>query len=143
MTIQEITIYREIQRNTENAMKAIDAISDKVEDKELALQMSKQSIKYAEIYNQAAKQLVAGKAEGYRGSAMANMMLRTGINYNTLFNTSTGHLAELMIKGSNMGILEMEKILKHNNNAEQGAVSLAQQLIEFEQGNIKSLKSYL
>lgn len=143
MKSQEVAIYREIQRNTEMAMKAIDTISDKVYDDSLALQISRQSIKYSELHNAASKQLVAAKAESYRGSHMADMMLKTGIHCNTMLNTSTGHIAEMMIKGSNNGILEMSKILNHNREAGEKPVALAKQLIDFEEKNVESLKSYL
>lgn len=143
MESQEAAVYREIQRNTEMAMKAIDTISGKVYDDDLALQISRQSLKYAELYNEASKQLMAGKAERYQGNALADAMLRTGIHYNTMLNTSTGHIAEMMIKGSNNGILEMEKVLKHNERAGERSTALAQQLIDVEQKNIKRLKDYL
>ena len=143
MESQEAAVYREIQRNTEMAMKAIDTISGQVYDDDLALQISRQSLKYAELYNEASKQLMAGKAERYQGNALADAMLRTGIHYNTMLNTSTGHIAEMMIKGSNNGILEMEKVLKHNERAGERSTALAQQLIDVEQKNIKRLKDYL
>lgn len=143
MKPQEIEVYREIQKNTEMAMKAIDTISDKVYDDQLALQISRQSIKYSELHNEASKQLVAAKAEPYRGNYLSDMMLKAGINYNTMLNTSTGHIAELMIKGSNNGILEMSKILNHNQEAGERPVALAQQLIDFEEKNVNSLKHYL
>ena len=70
-------------------------------------------------------------------------MLKTAIHYNTMLNTSTGHIAEMMIKGSNNGILEMEKVLKHNEKAGERSTALAQQLIDLEEKNIKRLKDYL
>lgn len=143
MTSQEIAIYREIQKNTEMAIKAIDTISDKVYDDALAMQLSRQSLKYSEIHNAASKQLVAGKAEYYRSGVLADAMLKTGIHYNTMLNTSTGHIAELLIKGSTNGIIEMEKTLKHNENAGEKPVALAKQLIEFEEKNVARLKQYL
>lgn len=143
MESQEAAVYREIQRNTEMAMKAIDTISGKVYDDDLALQISRQSLKYAELYNEASKQLMAGKAERYQSNALTDAMLKTGIHYNTMLNTSTGHIAEMMIKGSNNGILEMEKVLKHNERAGERSTALAQQLIDVEQKNIKRLKDYL
>ena len=143
MTSQEIAIYREIQRNTDMAMKAIDTISDKVYDDALAMQLSRQSLKYSEIHNAASKQLVAGKAEYYRSGALADVMLKTGIHYNTMLNNSTGHIAELMIKGSTNGILEMEKALKHNSEAGEKPTALAKQLIELEERNVARLKQYL
>ena len=143
MESQEAAVYREIQRNAEMAMKAIDTISGKVYDDDLALQISRQSLKYAELYNEASKQLMAGKAERYQSSALTDAMLKTAIHYNTMLNTSTGHIAEMMIKWSNNGILEMEKVLKHNEKAGERSTALAQQLIDLEEKNIKRLKDYL
>lgn len=143
MKSQEVAVYREIQRNTEMAMKAIDTISDKVYDDQLAMQISRQALKYSDLHTEAMKQLVAAKAEPYKSTYMSDFMLRTGIHYNTLLNTSTGHIAELMIKGSNMGVLEMEKILKHNPGAGEKSVGLAKQLLDFETKNVERLKKYL
>lgn len=143
MKAQEAIVYREIQKSTDTAMKTIDTISGKVYDDDLALQISKQSLRYAEIHNEASRQLMEGKADRYQSTALGDALLKTGIHYNTLLNTSTGHIAELMIKGSSNGILEMEKTLKHNERAGERSVSLAQELIDFEQKNIESLKKYL
>lgn len=143
MRSQEVTVYREIQRNTETAMKAMETISDKVYDDNLARLISGQSLKYAELHNEAAKQLVEAKAELYRGSHLTDMMLKAGIHYNTMLNTSTGHIAELMIKGSNTGILEMEKVLHHNPEAGEKSTALARQLIDFQENSAEILKDYL
>lgn len=143
MKPQETAVYREIQRNTDMAIKAIDTIVGKVYDDDFSLQISKQSLTYSEIHNEASRQLMAAKEENYRSSALSDAMLKTGIHYNTMLNTSTGHLAEMMIKGNNNGILEMEKVLKHNEKAGERPMALAQQLIDFETKNIESLKKYL
>ncbi len=143
MKSQEVAVYREIQRNTEMAIKAIETISDKVYDDALALQIAKQSLKYSELHNEATKQLVEAKAESYHNSYFSDMMLKMGIHYNTLLNTSTGHIAEMIIKGSNTGVLQMEKILNHNPEAGEPSTRLAKEFIEFEEKNIRRLKDYL
>ena len=143
MIPDEITVYREIQRNTETAMKAIDTIAPKVYDDDLALQIAKQSLEYSELYNEASRQLMEAKAGSYQSNVLSDAMLKTGIHYNTMLNTSTGHLAEVMIKGSSNGILEMEKVLKHNDRAGERSTALAKQLIELEERNITTLKDYL
>ena len=51
MKRDDAEVLREVQKNTEMAMKAIDTISDKVYDDDLALQLSKQSLKYSQIHN--------------------------------------------------------------------------------------------
>ncbi len=143
MKSQEAAVYREIQRNTEMAMKALDTMSDKVYDDGLAMQISRQSLKYSELHNAAVKQLVDARAEPYRSSYMEDIMLRTGIHYNTLLNTSTGHIAELLIKESNNDILNMEKLLKHHEEAGERPLALARQLIAFEEKNVENLKKFL
>lgn len=140
---QEINIYKEIQRNTEMAMKAIDTIADKVHNEQLSMQISRQSLKYAQLRNQAYDKLLEAHARPYRSSYMENMMLTGAIQYNTLLNTSTGRIAELMIKGNNAGVLEMNKVLNHNKGADFEAIGLAKQLIDFETKNIEGLKKYL
>lgn len=143
MTSHEAAVYREIQRNTDTAMKAIDAFAEKVSDDALAMQISRQSLRYSELHNEASRELLDAKTQGYRSSALSDALLRTGIHYNTMLNTSTGHLAELMIRNSTNGILEMEKVLKHNENAGPRPVALAKQLIELEEKNVERLKQYL
>lgn len=60
-----------------------------------------------------------------------------------MLDTSLGHIAELMIRENNNGIIGLEKALKHNERAGEGSVALARQLIGFEEKNIESLKKYL
>lgn len=143
MKSQEEAVYREIQRNTEMAIKAIDTISDKVYDEALAAQISRQSLKYARLRGEAVQALLDDKAEPYHTNQLTDMMLKAAIHYNTLLNTSTGHIAELMIKGSNNGVLELEKVLRHNETAGEKPRMLAKELLDFEQKNISTLKDYL
>lgn len=143
MTSHEAAVYREIQKSTDMAMKAIDTIVDKVYDDALAVQITRQSLKYSELHNEASRQLLDGNAQSYQSSALSDALLRTGIHYNTMLNTSTGHIAELMIKNSTNGILEMEKVLKHHEEAGEKPLALAKQLIEVEEKNVQRLKQYL
>ena len=143
MKSQELNIYREIQRNTEMAMTAIDTISDKIYDDQLAMQVARQNMKYSELHNIALDQILKAKAQPYRTNHLSDMMLKAGIHYNTMLNTSTGHIAEMMIQGSNSGILEMNKVLYHNEEAGDKPTALAKQLIDFEEKNIERLKKYL
>ena len=144
MKKQEINIYREIQRNTEMAMKALDAITDKIYDDRLASVVAEQELQYSRMHDRAVQTLVEQKVPTYRDNAWDNAMLRFGIGCNTLLNTSTGHLAEMIIKGSNNGILEMEKVLAHNEElAGRSCRAIARELIAMENNNIKTLKEYL
>ena len=143
MQKQDLAIYREVQKNAEMGMKAIDIISDKVHDGELSRQLSKQSLKYSEIRNRAVDKILESKAEPYRSTYMQDIMLTTGIHSGTLLNTSTSHIAEMVIQGSNRGITDMCKSLNHHKLAESASVELAKELMDFEEKNIERLKQYL
>lgn len=143
MRRQEINVYKEIQKNTEKAMRVLDTIADKVYDDNLALQISRQSLKYAEIRNQAYDKILEAKVEPYKSNYLDNLKVTGAIQYNTLLNTSTSKIAELMIKGSNTDVLEMNRVLNHNADADEGAVELARQLIDFEVKNVERIKKYL
>ncbi|MBQ9136458.1 MAG: hypothetical protein IJX66_10270 [Lachnospiraceae bacterium] len=147
MKPEEINIYREIQKNTEMAVKAIETLGDKVYDEEFGRQISRQSLKYADIRNKAVNRLLEAKAEPAHPNHLSDMMLKGSIHANTFLNTSTGHLAELMIQGSNRGITEMYKVLNHSpqlqKNGGSHAVELAKELMDFEEKCIGVLKKYL
>ena len=143
MNNEEINIYREVQKNADMAVKAIDTLESKVYDKEFALQISRQALKYTDFKNKAVESLLAAKVAPEKSSVYADTMLKMGIHMNTMFNTSTSHLSELMIKGSNMGITEMYKVLNHNPQEKSEAGKLAGELMDFEEKNISILRKYL
>ena len=58
-------------------------------------------------------------------------------------NSTTSHLAEMMIRGSNMGMTSLWKVMNHTPEAGEKTVSLAKELMDFEENNIKELKKYL
>jgi hypothetical protein len=143
MRKDDAELLRGIQKNTKSAMKALDTLSNKVYDDDLALQLSRQNLKYSEIYNKATNSLVEGNAEGYRPRAISERMMVGGIQANALFNNSTSHIAEMVIQGSNRGITEMCKSVNRHENARNAYVEIAQELMDFEEKNIAQLKKYL
>lgn len=143
MKPDDIAILKEIQKNTRMAMTAIDTILDKTGDDEFTVSLSKQSLGYARIHNEAVEKLVEGKSGTYRGSQIADIMLRGSVHMGTLTNISTSHLAEMMIQGSSRGLTNMYKSIKHNTLAQDTSVELARELMDFEEKSIEQLRGYL
>lgn len=143
MRHDDIMILKEIQKNTQMAMTTIDTLLDKVSDDEFTLKLSKQSIGYAKLHNDAVEQLIDEQSSPYRSNQAADMLLRGGIHLNTMLNTSTSHLAEMMIQGSNRGLTNMYKAVKHNSLAAERSVELARELMDFEEKSIEQMKDYL
>lgn len=143
MKSDDVRILQGVQRNAGMAMKAISALESKVYDDDLAVQMTRQSMRYSEIYNKAADRLLQGKALGYQDSALADMRLKGEILGNTLFNTSTSRIAELMIQKSSRGLTDMWKTMNHHENAGNISLEIAGELVDFEEKNMERMKKYL
>lgn len=143
MKKEDAKLLKEVQRNARMGMKAIDALAGKVYDDDFALQLSRQSLKYAQIQNRAADRMINERVEPYKDNAIEDMMLVGGVHTNTLFNSSTSHIAELVIQGSNRGLTSMWKAMNENTHAAGFAVEMAKELMDFEEKNIERLKKYL
>lgn len=136
-------ILKDIQKNTQMGMTAIDTILDKIENDDFSMALSKQSLHYAELHNRALERILREDGEGYRPNQLGEMVLKGSIHANTAFNISREHLAEMMIQESNRGITSMWKSLKHNGMAGDDTVELAEELVDFEEKSIERLKEFL
>lgn len=143
MKSDDIGVLQEVQKNTRMAMKAIDALSGKIYDDALSMQVTRESMKYAEIYNKATDRLLNGKAASYRDNGFQDMMLKGSVSANTMLNTSTSHIAEMLIQGSNRGLTSMWKSINHHERAGDVSMEIAKELMDFEEKNIERLKQYL
>lgn len=143
MRKDDIKVLQEVQKNTDMAIKAIHSISGKVEDNGLSAEIKKQGMQYANIYNKATDKLLKENVRSYQSSGFQDIMLKGAIEGNTLFNNSTGHIAEMMIQGSNRGLTDMWKIINHHENAGSLSMEIAKELMDFEEKSIEGLKKYL
>lgn len=143
MKKDDLELLKEIQKNTEMGLHALETVSSKVYDDSLALQLARESFKYGELHDRAKAQLLSAKQMPVPENKVERLMLSASIQGNTLFNSSTSHLAEMMIRESNMGLSNLWKAMNHNGQAEGQSVELAKELMNFEENNIKELKKYL
>lgn len=143
MKKDDVALLREIQKNTEMGLRALEVINSKVYDDSLALQLARESFKYGEIHDRAKAQLLAKRQVPDPINKVEQIMLTASIQGNTLVDSSTSHVAEMLIRGSNMGLTSLWKSMNHNDQAEGYSVELAKELMDFEENNIRELKKYL
>lgn len=65
------------------------------------------------------------------------------INIQTMMDKTSSHLAEMLITGSNMGVIDAIKNIKKYKNAENSILKLMDELKQFEENNIEQLKEFL
>ena len=143
MNKDDVAILRSVQKNTEMAMKAIETMEPKVHDKEMSELLTTVNQKYSGIHHKVISKMAEEKIQPEKSSAIENVMLVGGITGNTLLNTSTSHLAELMIKGSNMGITDLNKTLNHHAGGSDFSMEVAKELLDLEKFNLEEYRKYL
>ncbi|ROR27272.1 hypothetical protein EDD66_107186 [Mobilisporobacter senegalensis] len=132
-----------IFQNSQMGVNTINQLLDIVEDTNFKKHLRDQLNEYQEI-----NQLAMGKLNenGYdeKGiSALEKLRTYMMINIQTLTDKSTSHIAEMLIIGSNMGIIDAIKNLKKYKDGQNDIVGLMDRLLKFEENNMKELKQFL
>lgn len=143
MKKEDIKLYHHIQRNAQLAMNALDAVTERVYDKELSVEMSREFITFADIHNRALKELTKEKEEGYRNSQVQEVLQRSGLQVSTLFDSSTSHVADILFQENSRGVTDIWKNMKIYEGAGKECMELAEELAGFEEKNMERLKKYL
>ena len=143
MKNQDQVILREIQKNTHMGLEAIDALMPRVRDEHFARELANESMMYGNYYEKATNELLKEENRLYKDVKGKDMMLRMGIWMQTFKDSSTSHMAELMIQGANRGITDMYKILNHNKHANGNISAMANELMDMEEKTITMLRDYL
>ncbi|MDO5601361.1 MAG: hypothetical protein Q4G07_01200 [Oscillospiraceae bacterium] len=76
-------------------------------------------------------------------STWNKMMTFMGIKIDTMMDKSTRHIADMLIQGSNQGIMELTKANKDYPGAEAPVKSLAEKLLVMLERNVEELKTFL
>ena len=76
-------------------------------------------------------------------NAMNKMMTWYGIQMRTITDDSNSKLSELLLQGTNMGIIEGRRLINHNNNAAQDVKSILEEFVTMQEDSVETLKKYL
>ena len=74
---------------------------------------------------------------------MAKMSAQMGIAMKTMRDASSRNLAQMMIEGNHMGVTDLTMAIKEAENANPGAVALAQRLQHAENAYAGQLAQFL
>jgi hypothetical protein len=137
------SILNSIYKNTELGQQAIFDLIPKVEQSDFLNDIKTQQAEYASISSEAVSKLSAMGIKPEPVGAAKKLGMKAGVNMNTMFENSTSHLAQMMIKGSSNGIVSMTRALNNYPNPNPEIKGLADRLIQLENQNIERLKNYL
>lgn len=132
-----------IYQNSQMGVDTINQLIDIVECEKLKKQLESQFNEYKAINGAAQKALNKNGYDEKGIGALDKIKTYLMINMQTLADKTPSHISEMLIIGSNMGVINAVKNLKKYKNAEPNIVSLMERLLKFEETNIQQLKAFL
>ena len=139
----EINVLDELNKGACMGKDAIHFILDKVKDKNLKKVLNEQYKKYQNITKKIAK-IYPDYSENkpHETSAMNKAITWYGIEMKTLMDDSTSKITELLLQGTNMGIIEGRKLLNHKN-LDSTIHKLVQEYVDMQEESVEKLKKFL
>ena len=136
-------ILNEINKGIKMGMDSISSIAEKVTDDQLKDDLQSEYNQYNTILNDVNAEL--GKYEEFPKelNPAQKMMGWFDIQMSTLTDNSDSKIAEMLIKGTNMGIIEGVKLLNNNPETTDSIKNILTNFIQFQENNVERLKKYL
>ena len=136
------TLLNELYKNTTMGKDSLVNLMDKATNSEMRAEMTREIERYEEYANRASALLAERGLKPEEPGMMAKAGSKIGMAFNTMLDTTTSHIAEMMINGATMGIINIEK--QFNENEPTGeARKLAEEILDFEKSTADNLARFL
>lgn len=133
-------IYQNSQMGVETLNQLIPMIDNEAFKKRIEAQLKE----YEQIHEEAKKLLNRHGYDEKGIGALEKIMVYLMIDMKTLMDKSSSHIAEMLIQGSNMGIIDaVKRINQYEKEAEKEVTALMKRLLKFEENNVERLKEAL
>ena len=136
-------ILNEVNKGIKMGMDSISNISEKVTDSNLKQDLQFQYNKYNEILNKVNNELSKYDEFTKELKHMKKAMGWMSVEWNTMDDKSDSKISEMMIKGTNMGIIEGVKLLNNNPDTDVEIKDILTEFVQFQENTIEQLKKYL
>ena len=144
MENQNLNILDEVNKGATMGMDAINYVSEKVKDDDFKQVLDVEFDKYQNISNRV-NDLYAhySSKEPHQANAMNKMMTWYGIQMRTMMDDTTSKISELLMQGTNMGIIEGRRLINQNNDIAPDVKNILHDFVTMQEDSIETLKKYL
>lgn len=140
---QDQQLLNGIYRNAEMGKETIARLIKETDDVTFRKVMEAQLTEYQAIFDQSQQQLQQRRQAPEGLSGMEKAATYMAMKMNTLADKTSSHMAEMLIEGSTMGVVDMQKQLNACSQADAAVRRLGERLLAIEQRNIERLQPYL
>lgn len=143
MKQENINALDEIHKGACMGIDAINFILDKVENKDLKKVLEKDREDYKTIARQIEEMYPKyDEGEPHKTTTLNKVMTWSSVEMKTMNDKSNSKIAEMLVQGINMGIIEGKKIL-NNKNLNQEVEDIVNKYVSLQEKSLEVLKEYL
>ncbi len=145
MENNNLNILDEINKGATMGMDAISYVSEKVGDETFSKVLDGEYNKYKDI-SRRVNNLYSNYSdkEPHETNTMNKMMTWYGIQMNTITDKSNSKISELLMQGTNMGIIEGRRLLNQNQeNIATDVKNILNDFVVMQEDSVETLKKYL
>lgn len=138
-----LTILNEINKAAKMGMDSITYVLKKVGDENMKENLTFQYSEYGKIVDRVNNEFDKYGEIPDETPITDKMMGWTGVQLNTLSDKSNSHIAEMMIQGGDMGIIECQKLLNHSPRADKEVKNILNDFMTIQKNDIEKMKTFL
>ena len=124
-------------------MDSISNVAEKVQDDNFKKDLKYQYDKYNDILNKVNNELTNYDDFPKDLNPMQKAMGWMSVEFNTMDDKSTSKIAEMMLQGTNMGIIKGTKLLNNNPDTDENVKNILSEFVSFQEDTVEQLKKYL
>lgn len=140
---QNADILNSVYRNAQMAYESTSDLLKHCRNNALGREIAGQQQRYKSVASKARRELARLNEPAREASPYVKSMAKMGIAMKTAVNQSSSNLARIMLRGTTMGIIDMQHTVNRSHAAEPGVRHSAERLLEREQEFCEELKRYL
>ena len=133
----------DVYKNAHIALQSISDLLPEVDDENVKKELQDQYDGYERVIGKISSFMREKNIEPKDIGAFKKAMMWGSIKMKTMFNNSNNQVAEMMIKGTVMGITELTAMKNEQSNLDQDVVDLLDELLSLEEEYEERLKKYL
>ena len=144
MKKQNLDILDEVNKGATMGMDAITFVSKKVKDKKFKKVLDIEYNKYEQI-SYRIKDLYSqySNKNPHETNTMNKVMTWYGIQMKTINDDTVSKLAEILVQGTNLGIIEGRRLLNQNPNVSRNIKKILNDFVAMQEDSLETLKKFL
>lgn len=144
MMEKDTDLLQFVHKNAEMGKGTIPKVLELVEEPAMRKALDQQLEEYVDIAGQAEAAIRRRGDKPQEPGAISDAMSDVVLWAKTAGDKSPSHIAEMMIRGSTMGTVQMVRRIHNNKDqSDREAIDLANRLLKTEESNIQQLKNFL